>query len=117
MTIQEAAKVIYMIHTAYPADRKATAEELADRMDLWAVFFADYTAQEVERAVKAWILNSSFMPNPNEIKTTCDIQRKLARKLESARVIPGDTPTDPKTEARLDALWASIQDTANEADL
>ena len=117
MTIQEAAKVVYMIHTAYPADRKATAEELADRIDLWGVFFADYTAAEVTRAAKAWIKSRSFMPNPNEIKAACDIQRKLARKLESARVIPDDTPTDPKTEAKLDALWASIQETANEANL
>ena len=118
MTIQEAAKVIYMIHTAYPADRKATAEELADRMDLWAVFFADYTAQEVERAVKAWIRTQSFMPNTNEIKAACDLNRKLSRKLSAAQFIPDDTgPTDPETEARLDALWAFIQDTANEADL
>lgn len=119
MTIQEAAKVIYMIHTAYPADRKATAEELADRMDLWAVFFADYTLEEVAQAVKDWIGASPYMPTPKEIKDACDTWRKLARHISGAVFITGDDtgPTDPETEARLDALWASIQDTANEADL
>lgn len=119
MTIQEAAKVVYMIHTAYPADRKATAEELADRIDLWGVFFADYSADEVMKATKAWILGSPYMPNPNEIKTACDTWRKLARHISGAVFITGDDiqETDPETDARLEALWASIQETANEADL
>lgn len=114
MTIQESAKVIYMIHTAYPADRKTTAEELADRMDLWAVFFADYTAQEVERAVKAWIQTQSFMPNTNEIRAACDLNRKLSRKLSVAHFIPDDSETtDPELEKRLDDLWQEIAE--NEA--
>lgn len=116
MTIQEAAKVIYMIHTAYPADRKATAEELADRMDLWAVFFADYTAQEVEQAVKAWILAQSFMPTPKEIKESCDTCRKLARHLAGACFITGEGELT-EDDAKILALFESIQDTANEADL
>lgn len=117
MTIQEAAKVVYMIHTAYPADRKATVEELADRIDLWGVFFADYSADEVMQATKAWILASSYMPTPKEIKEACDTRRKLSKHLANAFYITGDEPIDPKTEAKLDALWASIQDTTNEADI
>lgn len=119
MTIQESAKVIYMLHTAYPADRKATAEELADRIDLWAVFFADYTAQEVERATKAWILGSPFMPNPNEIKARCDTWRKTARLLSNAKWITPDGPEpEPSAEDVLLAnIWDSVTQTANEADL
>ena len=118
MTIQETAKIIYMIHTAYPADRKATAQELADRIDLWAVFFADYPAQDVERAVKAWIVSQSFMPTPKEIKEACGTLGKLGHKLAGAHYIPDEiTETDPETEARLAALWDSIQETAREADL
>lgn len=118
MTIQESAKVVYMIHTAYPTDRKATADDLADRIDLWAVFFADYSAQEVERAVKAWIRSQTFMPTTKEIKQACDIFRKLGQKLAGAHYIPEEiTANDPQTDARLAALWQSIQETANEADL
>ena len=116
MTIQESAKVVYMIHTAYPADRKATAEELADRIDLYAVFFADYSAQEVERVAKAWIRSQNFMPTTKEIKEGCDLFRKLGRKLADAHYIP-DAITDPETEKKLDALWHDIQKTAYEADL
>ena len=118
MTIQESAKVIYMIHTAYPTDRKATAQELADRIDLWAVFFSDYTAAEVERAAKAWIRSETFMPTPREIKEACDVFRKLGRKLADAHFIPDEiTETDPQTEKRLKTLWQEIQKTANEVDL
>lgn len=120
MTIQESAQVVYMIHTAYPADRKATAEELADRIDLWAVFFADYTAPEFERAVKAWILSQAFMPTPKEIKEACDIFRRLGQKLAGAHFIPHaitDTDKDPETEKWLETLWQEIQETANEVDL
>lgn len=118
MTIQEAAKIVYMIHTAYPADRKATAQELADRIDLWAVFFSGYTLQEVERTVKAWIVSENFMPTPKEIKDGCDILRKLGQKITAAHFIPDDIQdTDAETEARLSRLWDSIQETAREADL
>ena len=51
MTMQEAARVVQMIHTAYPADRKTSAEELADRIDMWAVFFADTPAYIVNKVV------------------------------------------------------------------
>lgn len=118
MTIQETAKIIYMIHTAYPSDRKATAEELADRIDLWAVFFNDYKARDVERAAKAWILSQNFMPTPKEIKNACDTLSRLGQKLAGAQYIPEEiTESDPETDARLSKLWQSIQETANEADL
>lgn len=119
MTIQEAAKVVYMIHTAYPADRKATAEELADRIDLWGVFFADYSADEVMRATKAWILGSPYMPNPNEIKTACDTWKKTARLLSNANYITpdGPEPENDDTADLLSSIWEGVTQTANEADL
>lgn len=116
MTIQETAKIIYMIHTAYPADRKATAEELADRIDLWAVFFRDYTVQEVQEAAQAWIISQTFMPTPKEIKESCDTCRKLARHLAGACLITGEGELT-EDDAKILALFDSIQETANEADL
>lgn len=117
MTIQDTTRVIYLIHTAYPSDRKTTDKELADRVTLWSVFFRDYEAETVERAVKAWIVSQSFMPTPKEIKEACGTLGKLGYKLAGAHYIPDEiTETDPETEARLAALWDSIQETAREAD-
>lgn len=118
MTIQETTRVIYLIHMAYPSDRKTTDKELADRVTLWSVFFRDYEAETVERAVKAWITSQNFMPTPKEIKEACDTLRRLGCQIKAAHFIPDDTKeTDPETEARLSAFWDSMMKTANEANL
>ena len=52
MTVQASYQIVYMIHTAYPSDSKATAEELAERINLYAVFFADYPAETVRTAAQ-----------------------------------------------------------------
>lgn len=109
MTIQEAAKVVRMIHTAYTADRKATPEELADRIDLWAVFFADYDAELVTRIVKAWIRTNKYMPQIEEIKNACDVRRRMSQTLKEADFVPEDLrPIPPEEEKRLESLWREI---------
>lgn len=117
MTIQEAARIVQMIHTAYPVDRKATAEELADRIDLWAVYFADYPAELIARVVRAWISSHSFMPLIDEIKNAADVRRRIGQKLADAVFCPDDLkPLPPEEEKRLDALWRDIVETEKEIE-
>ena len=107
MTIQEATKIIYMIHAAYPQDRKATEQDLLDRIDLWSVFFADVEYNTVFKVVKAWIKVKSFLPSIDEIKAAVDIQKQLDKKIAQAGIIkPEQIP--PDIEARLDSLISEI---------
>lgn len=117
MTIQEAAKIVHMIHTAYPVDRKATAEDLADRIDLWAVYFADYDAELVARVAKAWIESHTFMPTIDEIKNACDVRRRIGEKLANAVFIPDDLkPLPPEEVKRLEGIWRDIVQTEIEIE-
>ena len=107
MTVQEATKIVYMLHAAYPQDRKATENDLLDRIDVWAVFFADTEVHIVSKVVNAWIRSQSFMPNIEEIKRACDVQEQLEKHLASAGIIkPENCP--PEYAARLDALWDAL---------
>ena len=108
MTMQEAARVVQMIHTAYPADRKTSAEELADRIDMWAVFFADTPAYIVNKVVMSWIKNNTFMPTVEEIGKACKIQKEQSEKIAEAGFIDQIHIT-PEQEARLDALWEDLR--------
>ena len=117
MTIQEAAKVVNILHTAYPSDRNATPQELADRIDLYAVYFADYPFELVFRVTKAWIGARRFMPVIDEIKNACDVRRRIGQKLEAAVFCPEDLrPIPPEEERRLEALWQEIIKTEIEAE-
>lgn len=117
MTIQEAAKVVNILHTAYPSDRNATPQELADRIDLYAVYFADYPFDLVFRVTKAWIMSHKFMPVIEEIKNACDVRRRLGQKLAEAVFCPEDLrPIPPEEEARLEAIWLEIIKTEREAE-
>lgn len=108
MTIQEASRIVYLVHAAYPQDRKATEAELLDRIELWSVFFADYPVQIVDKAVKAWIKSSSFMPNVEEIKKACDVRKKFEELIAGAGYISAMPAPSPELEAKLDALIADI---------
>ena len=104
MTIQEATRVVYLIHAAYPQDRNAKEAELLDRIDLWAVFFADKPAALVDRAVKAWIKSSSFMPTPEEINKACETLAKLERTIKDAGYIHQIPEPSPEVQEQLDRL-------------
>ena len=107
MTIQESARIVHMIHTAYPADRKTSAEELADRIDMWSVAFADTPFYMVSKVVMSWIKTQTFMPNIDEILRACKIQKELAEKISKAGLVDQIQIT-PEQDAWLDALWESL---------
>lgn len=94
MTVQESYQIVYMIHTAYPSDSKATAQELAERVNLFAAFFADYPAETVRTAARGWIANNKWMPTPHDIKEACDMLLRLVKNLANAKIISFDTLDD-----------------------
>lgn len=109
MTVQEAAKVVRMLHTAVQSDRKATEEDLADRIDFYAVFFAEYPGELVYKVAFAWTKISPYMPAPEEIKRHCDEWIKLSGHLKNAGVISSfSEPIDQEDEERINALWDSL---------
>ena len=113
MTIQDATKIVYMLHAAFPQDRKATENDLLDRIDVYAVFFADTDARVVYKVVNAWIKSQPFMPNIEELKKACDIQKQIDRHLADAGIIkPEDL--SPELQARLDALWDALTEDAED---
>ncbi len=67
MTIQEATKIVYMIHAAYPQDRKATEAEIIARVQLYAAEFADYKAEIVTEAARHLIRTSKYIPSTAEL--------------------------------------------------
>ena len=104
MTIQEATREVYLIHAAYPQDRNAKEAELLDRIDLWAVFFADKPFSIVDRAVKAWIKSSKFMPTPEEIGKACDTLARFENIIKDAGYIHQIPEPSPEVQAMLDRL-------------
>ena len=79
MTVQEAAGIVYMLHTAYIGmDRKATDKDLADRINLYAVTFADYDVEIVREAAMHCIKACTFMPSVSELLEGCKRARLLA---------------------------------------
>lgn len=104
MTVQESYQIVYMIHTAYPSDSKATAQDLAERVNLFAVFFADYPAETVRTASRGWIANNKWMPTPHDIKDACDMLLKLGKNLADAKEIGKDPVNDLISDQYLDSL-------------
>lgn len=79
MTVQEATMIVYMLHTNYPQDKKATEKELSSRISLYAVEFADYEFEIVRQAVMHWISTSKYMPTSAELLQACSRARLLAQ--------------------------------------
>lgn len=104
MTVQESYQIVYMIHTAYPSDSKATAEELAERINLYAVFFADYPAETVRTAAQGWIKYNKWMPTVHDLKAGCDMLLRLGKNLFNAKEIGKDPANDSITDQDLENL-------------
>lgn len=72
MTIQETAKIMTILHTAYPRYyANTTDEEKKAALNLWSTMFADDDYKIIAAAVKAVISTSKFPP------TIADIKEKL----------------------------------------
>jgi hypothetical protein len=79
MTVQEATVIVYMLHTNYPQDKKATEKELLARINLYAVEFADYDADIVRQAALHWMRTNKWMPTEADLLEACSRARMLAQ--------------------------------------
>ena len=77
MNIKETAEIIYTLHSAYPADRKATEQDLAARIDTFSVTFADFDITIVRRSVSMWIMTQKYMPTVQELLQSCCLLSKI----------------------------------------
>ena len=116
MTLEEAIKLVNLLHAAYPQDKKATAQDLAQRAQTYHITLADYDAETVTRAAQNCIANSRFYP------TTAELIQEVKRvqlTTVPAKVTPVTTAEpieDEKLEAYLDAFceWIGFGCEAND---
>ena len=117
MTIKDAINIVNILHSAYPQDRKATKDELAQRAESYHVALADYDAETVKRAAQNCIVNSKYYP------TTAELIQEVKRihlTTVPASVTPittAEAVDDPEVEAYLDAFceWIGFGCEANDA--
>ena len=107
MTVRDSAEIVYLLHSSYPADRKASEQDLAARIDTMAVTFADYDISIVRRSVTMWIRSNKYMPTVQELLQACS----LLDKFNNAHFIGDDSDIviseeeSEKLENILDWVW------------
>lgn len=67
MNLREAVTIVQLLHNAYPQDRKATKEELAQRAETYSISMADYDFETVRKAACHLIKTSKWYPTTKEI--------------------------------------------------
>ncbi len=116
MKIEEAIKLVNLLHGAYPSDKKATAQDLAQRAESYNVALADYDFETVKRAAQNCIANSKFYPTTSEL---IDEVKRIYLTTTPASVTPiteAEPVDDPEVEAYLEAFceWIGFGCEAND---
>lgn len=86
MTRDETTKVVLKLHGAYFAtDRIYNSVELDQRINIWDVYFKDFTYKTVSQAVDEWISSQKTMPQISELLPRCkDIRIEEQGSLKDA---------------------------------
>ena len=132
MTVQQVAKVLYMLNINYKSDSKTSAEEMERRVQLWAAEFKDEDARLVELAVKKHMGTSEFYPSIASIRKILErlktedqllknkdghlVPLHIGDKVWVARDIVAEAqerPLTPEEEDFMEAIWNDVS--ANEA--
>lgn len=98
MNIEESVKIVNLLHSAYPQDKKATRADLFQRAETYHIAFIDYTYETVERAARHVIATSKWLP------TTAELLEEVKRAYLT-QPMPTVTPitrAEPIDDARLD---------------
>lgn len=96
MTRADAAKLVAIIVTAYPAfDKFKDTQAIASTVDLWAAMFADDDGRIVGLAVKKHIATSKWPPSVAEL-------REIMLEIQRPELIPPDL------------AWAAVSDLLHE---
>lgn len=94
MTQEETANIVLKLHGAFfSKDRFMNSQEFEARVNLWDMYFKDFTYDEVSQAVNEWIANNKEMPQISELLPRCKDLRALKQSPKS--------PEDLKSTAEL----------------
>ena len=96
MNTKEALKIVNLLHSAYPQDKKATPAELFERATTYSVTMADEDYETVEAAALHIIRTSHWYPNPNEI---LEAVKRVKLDRSSAAITPITTAQPIEDEA------------------
>ena len=78
MNKEETTKIVLRLHGAYfSTDRIFNSSELDHRINIWDVYFKDFTYKTVSQAVDEWISNNKTMPQISELLPRCKDLRLL----------------------------------------
>ena len=78
MTQEETAKIILKLHGAFfSKDRFMNSQEFEARVNLWDMYFKDFTYDVVSQAVSEWIASNKEMPQISELLPRCKDLRIL----------------------------------------
>lgn len=93
MTQEQTSLILLKIHGAYfSQDRFANSAEFSSRINLWDVYFKDFTYEVVNQAVTEWIASHKEMPQISDLIQRCKDLRDLAN-------FPKDDPMQWKSYA------------------
>ena len=78
MTKDETTKIVLKLHGAYfSTDRIFSSMELDQRINIWEIYFKDFSFSTVNQAVDEWISNNKTMPQIAELLPRCKDLRTL----------------------------------------
>lgn len=87
MTMEETTKIVLKLHGAYfSKDKIYNSSELESRINLWDMYFKDFTYDVVSQAVSEWIASQSNPPQISELLPRC----KDLRLLKQSPKNPGE---------------------------
>jgi len=97
MNTKEALKIVNLLHSSYPQDKKATPAELFERAQTYAITMADEEYETVEAAAIHIIKTSKWYPNTNEILET--VKRVKLDQAKAPTITPITTAEPIEDEA------------------
>jgi len=96
MNIEESVKIVNLLHSSYPQDKKATRSDLFQRAETYHIAFVDYDYQTVERAARHLIATSKWLP------TTAELLQEVKRVYLTPPTVTPITTAKPVDNERLD---------------
>ena len=96
MNIEESVKIVNLLHSSYPQDKKATRSDLFQRAETYHIAFVDYDYQTVERAARHLIATSKWLP------TTAELLQEVKRVYLTPPTVTPSTTAKPVDNERLD---------------
>lgn len=78
MTLEETNLICLKIHGAYASqDRLYNSTEFSQRVNIWNIYFKDFTYKTVNKAVEEWISTQKTMPQISELLPRCKDLRTM----------------------------------------